>query len=126
MLKGKVVIVTGGTKGIGKGIADTLKKEHATVIVSARNKENTKHHFIKCDVTNKFEVENLVKEVIKKYKKIDILVNNAGIYPFVHFSKMKREDWDKVLDVNLDGVFNQNISYIFEVSWPSCKYFMND
>ncbi len=105
MLKGKVAIVTGGTSGIGEGIANKFKKEGAKVVVSARKKVKTKHHFIKCDVTNPEDVKNLVKETIKKYKKIDILVNNAGIYPFVEFKNMTEQQWDQVIDVNLKSLY---------------------
>ena len=106
MLKGKVAIVTGGTKGIGKGIADALSKEGAQVIITARTKVPTKHYFVQCDVSKSSDVKNLVAEVIKKFKKIDILVNNAGIYPFMPFEKMTEDDWDKVISTNLKGIFN--------------------
>ena len=105
-LKGKVAIVTGGTKGIGKGIADMLSKYGAKVVVSARKPEKSRYYFVKCDVSNFIEANNLVNEAIRKYRKIDILVNNAGIYPFVPFDKMTEEQWDQVIDVNLKGVFN--------------------
>ncbi len=106
MLKGKVAIVTGGTKGIGKGIADKFAQEGAHVIVTARHKSPTHHHFIQCDVSNSCEVKGMVDVVIKKYKRIDILVNNAGIYPFIPFEQMKEKDWDSVIAVNLKGIFN--------------------
>jgi len=106
MLNGKVAIVTGGTEGIGKGIADKYAELGAKVVVCARRKKKTKHYFVKCDVSNSEEVKNLVKETIKKYKKIDILVNNAGIFPFVPFPKMTFDQWRQVLSVNLDGIFN--------------------
>ncbi len=106
MLKGKVAIVTGGTLGIGKGIADKLSKQGAKVVICARKKIKSKHFFVKCDVSKPEEAKNLVEQTIKKYKKIDILVNNAGVYPFVPFDKMTYEQWKSVLSVNLDGIFN--------------------
>ena len=106
MLKGKVAIVTGGTKGIGKGIADMLAANHAKVVVCARNLEKTKHYFVKCDVSKFVDVQNLISETIKKFRKIDILVNNAGVYPFKSLSEMSEEEWDKVIDVDLKSVFN--------------------
>jgi 3-oxoacyl-[acyl-carrier protein] reductase len=60
---------------------------------------------VKCDVSNKADVDNLINEASKKFKNIDVLVNNAGIYPFVTFDKMTEKDWDKVLDVNLKSIF---------------------
>ena len=105
-LRGKVAIVTGGTMGIGKGIADCLKKYGAKVVVSARHPVKTKHYFVKCDVSNFDDVKNLIEATLKKYKRIDILVNNAGIYPFVPFPDMTEEQWDEVIAVNLKGLFN--------------------
>lgn len=105
-LKGRIAIITGGTKGIGRGIADVLAKYGAKVVVSARNAEKTKHHFVKCDVSKYNDARCLVQETLKKYKKLDILVNNAGIYPFVPLLQITEEQWDKVIDVNLKGVFN--------------------
>lgn len=106
MLKDKVAIVTGGTQGIGKGIADKLSSYGAKVVVCARKEHKTKHHFIKCDVANGKEVKRMVDEVIKKFGKVDILVNNAGIYPFVNLKDMTEEQWDQVIDINLKGVYN--------------------
>jgi len=106
MLKGKVAIVTGGTMGIGKGIADALSRYGAKVVVCARHEEKSKHFFVQCDVSSSKDVKKLIDETIKKYKKIDILVNNAGIFPFVSLKDMTEEQWDQVINVNLKGVFN--------------------
>jgi len=106
MLKGKVAIVTGGTMGIGLGIADKLAEMGASVVVSARHPAKTKHFFVKCDVSNSKDVQNLIAATIKKYKKVDILVNNAGIYPFVSLKDMTEQQWDEVINVNLKGTFN--------------------
>lgn len=116
-LKNKVVIVTGAKQGIGFGIAQAFAKEGANVVVSDINHEGSekaakkllkykvKAIGIGCDVSKKEEVDNLVKETIKKFGKIDILVNNAGIFPFIPFNKMTESDWDKVIDVNLKSIF---------------------
>lgn len=106
ILKGKVAIVTGGTKGIGKGIADKLKEQGARVVVFARHEEKSKHYFVKCDVSNSLEVKNLVEWTVRKFKKIDILVNNAGVYPFVAFKDMTEQQWDEVINNDLKSVFN--------------------
>lgn len=105
-LKGKVAIVTGGSKGIGKGIADTLAEYGAHVVVCSRKKTKTKHHLVQGDVTNVADCSKVVSATLKKFGRIDILVNNAGIYPFVPFKDMTRKQWDQVMDVNLNGVFN--------------------
>ena len=113
----KVVIVTGAGKGIGRGVAHTFAKEGYNVVVSDINYEECltvvseiealgkKALAVKCDVSLKAEVENLVAEAIKKFGGLDVLVNNAGIFPFVPFMEMTEENWDKVMDVNLKSIF---------------------
>jgi 3-oxoacyl-[acyl-carrier protein] reductase len=116
-LKNKTAIVTGAGRGIGRGIAIALAKEGCDLVVSDINQEDcekvaeeikklgVKSLAVKCDVSNKKEVEELFKETTKEFGKLDILVNNAGIFPFVPFKDMQEADWDKVLNVNLKSVF---------------------
>ncbi len=113
----KVVIVTGAGKGIGRGIAHTFAKDGYSVVVSDVNYEECltvvseiealgkKAIAIKCDVSLKSEVKNLVAETMKEFGRLDVLVNNAGIFPFVPFMDMTEENWDKVIDVNLKSIF---------------------
>lgn len=115
--KDKTAVVTGAGKGIGRGIAVALARAGYNVVVSDIVKEDgekvaeelkasgVKALAIKCDVSNKSEVENLFSSAAREFGKVDILVNNAGIYPFVPFEKMNEADWDKVMSVNLKGVF---------------------
>jgi len=79
-LLGKIALVTGGTKGIGKAIADQLTEQGAIVIVSARNEPDKlpKQEFMASDVTNADSVNALAEKILSKYGKIDILINNAG------------------------------------------------
>jgi 3-oxoacyl-[acyl-carrier protein] reductase len=116
-LKDKVAIVTGAGQGIGKAIALALAKKGAKVVVTdisekrfevVRTIEETgsQAFAVKCDVSNKGDVENTVKKVLSKFGRIDILVNNAGVYPFKPFEEMTEQEWDKVLNVNLKSVFN--------------------
>ncbi len=116
-LKNKVAIVTGARQGIGYGIALVLTKEGCSVVVSDIDEEGCKNVVkkieslgskalaIKCDVSKKAEVDNLITKAVDTFGKLDILVNNAGIFPFKPFLEMTEEDWDKVLDVNLKSVF---------------------
>ena len=116
-LKDKTAIVTGARQGIGKGIVEALAKEGCNVVISDIVEEDCEKVVeeikkmgvealaIKCDVSKKEDVDNLIAETIKKFGKLDILVNNAGIYPFVSFMEMRESDWDKVLDINLKSVF---------------------
>jgi len=114
---GKVVIVTGGAQGIGKRIALDFLERKAKVIIFDVNEEllySTKEELSKygevdiynVDVRDYSLVEKTVDKIIDKHSKIDILVNNAGITKDNIILKLKEEEWDKVLAVNLKGVFN--------------------
>ncbi len=117
-LEGKVVIITGSGQGIGKAIALLLAEKGANIAVTdidiKRTEEtlreieslNRKGLAIGVDVTNYNEVEAMVKKVVDTFGVIHILVNNAGIIRDSLIIRMKEEDWDAVLDVNLKGTFN--------------------
>jgi len=116
-LKNKIAIVTGAGRGIGRGIALALAEAGAKVVVSDINLEdcekvvgeisgkNGQAFAVKCDVSKKAEVDEMISKTIEKFGQLDILVNNAGIFPFKPFLEMTEEDWDKVLDVNLKSIF---------------------
>lgn len=116
-LKNKVAIVTGGKQGIGLGIAKVLANHGCRVVVSDLDQEGcdkavselqsagAEAFGIKCDVSNKADVDALIEQTMAKYGQLDILVNNAGIFPFVPFVEMKETDWDKVMNVNLKSIF---------------------
>ncbi|MDU2489092.1 MAG: 3-oxoacyl-[acyl-carrier-protein] reductase [Clostridium celatum] len=119
MLKGKNVIVTGATRGIGREIALTLAQNGANIAMNYRNLNSEVEDLIneiksfgvnalaiKCDVSISEEVDKFVKEVKSHYNTIDILVNNAGITKDGLILRMKEEDFNDVLDVNLKGTFN--------------------
>ena len=119
MLKGKNVIVTGATRGIGREIALTLAQNGANIAINYRNLNSEVENLlneiksfgvdalaIKCDVSMTDEVDNYIKEVKTHYNTIDVLVNNAGITKDGLILRMKEEDFDDVLDVNLKGTFN--------------------
>ncbi len=112
-LKGTVVLITGGTRGIGKAIAEAFKKAGATVYIMGTNRERTEAvaqeigvKGVKMDVTDREEVKKVVSEITEKEGKIDVLINNAGITRDTLFLRMKDEDWDAVIDTNLNGVYN--------------------
>ena len=116
-LKGKVAIVTGARRGIGKGIALAFAKAGADVVVSdidLKDCEKVTKEIeslgqqalaVKADVTNYEEVDQMVKSTLKKFSKIDILVNNAGILIYKPFLEITEDVWDKTLDTNLKGYF---------------------
>lgn len=115
----KVALITGGTRGIGRQIAVTLAKEGYDIAVNyitlSDEVENTKKEVekagVKCitvcgDVSKFDDSENMVKEVVNEFGRIDVLVNNAGITKDMLIMRMKREDFESVIDVNLVGTFN--------------------
>ena len=116
-LNGKVALVTGGTKGIGFGMAMALAHYGADVAIVGRNREdgaaaerelkakNVKAKFFAADVTDKAEVSEVVQQVADEFGKIDILVNNAGMNIRKPLIEVEEEDWDRVLTTNLKGVF---------------------
>lgn len=119
MLTGKIALVTGASRGIGKQTAITLASYGATVIVNyngskekaeevvAEIKENGGNASVYgCNVSDYAAVETMMKDILSEYGRIDILVNNAGITKDGLLMKMSEEDYDAVLDINLKGTFN--------------------
>ena len=116
-LRDKVVLITGAGQGIGEGIALRLAEDGGDIIVSDVNEENAKKVSeniiknggksiaLKIDVSNSASVNNGVKKVIEEFKRIDILVANAGIVQIKGVEDITEEDWDKLMAVNLKGVF---------------------
>ncbi|MEN4759133.1 SDR family oxidoreductase [Chryseobacterium sp. C39-AII1] len=104
-LAGKVALVTGGTKGIGKAIADELAGLGAKVIVSARSKPEgaLEHTFIAADLTKPEDNDHLAKEIIEAHGQLDILINNVGgtSAPAGGFSVLSDSDWENDLQLNL-------------------------
>lgn len=105
-LNGKIALVTGGTKGAGKAIAERLLQAGATVIITARNapeKENSKLHFIASDLSTAAGSQKVVSEILSAYGKLDILVNNLGASgtPAGGFAALTDEDWESTLQTNL-------------------------
>ncbi|WP_204105925.1 MULTISPECIES: 3-oxoacyl-[acyl-carrier-protein] reductase [Spirulina sp. CCY15215] len=117
-LKGKVAIVTGASRGIGRSIALSLASEGAKVAVNyARSRDSADEVVaeitalggeaiaLQGDVSQPDQVENLINETKGKFGRIDVLVNNAGITRDTLLLRMKLEDWQAVIDLNLTGVF---------------------
>jgi 3-oxoacyl-[acyl-carrier protein] reductase len=117
-LEGKVALVTGASRGIGREIALELARQGANVAVNYAGSESKANQVvdeikaigkeafvIKCDVSNSDEVAAMVKETVDRFGKLDILVNNAGITKDNLLMRMKEEEWDDVININLKGVF---------------------
>ncbi len=117
-LKSQVALVTGASRGIGRAIALSLATEGANIVVNYANSSAAAEEIVKeivagggnaialqADVSKAEEVESLFKAVMDKWQRIDILVNNAGITRDTLLLRMKPEDWQAVIDLNLTGVF---------------------
>lgn len=114
----QVVLVTGASKGIGKGIARVFAQEGATVILSARNETDLANtctelkeyganvFYYPCDVSQRQDVDQLVAYVEQKHGSLDVVCHNAGIYPEARLENMSLSEWQHVIDTNLTGTFN--------------------
>ena len=118
-LSGKICIVTGGSRGIGRGICLELARDGANIIVNYSSDEKAaaqvvseveslgkKARMYKADVSSFEQVSKMVEYVYNEFKRIDILVNNAGIAKDMLLLRMTEEDWNRVININLKGIFN--------------------
>ena len=118
LLENQVVLVTGGSRGIGKSVALACAREGARVIINYAGNVNAAEETVKeitdlgqkclavqADISKLADVERLIEEATAEFGKIDVLVNNAGITRDGLLMRMKEEDWDAVIETNLKGVF---------------------
>jgi 3-oxoacyl-[acyl-carrier protein] reductase len=116
-LNGKVAIITGAGAGIGKETALLFSREGAKIVIADIDEKSGKEtealikktgegFFFKLDVTNREQIKSMVEETLRKYSRIDILINNAGIVSDARIIKMTEVQWDRVININLKGVFN--------------------
>lgn len=114
----KTVVVTGGSRGIGKAIVYAFAKAGYNVILNYNNSVQSAKDIVqdleacggvvemfKADISNRDEVNSMMEYVVKEFGKIDVLVNNAGICDVKLFTEMKEEEWDNIMNVNLKGVY---------------------
>jgi NADP-dependent 3-hydroxy acid dehydrogenase YdfG len=117
-LKNKVVLITGASSGIGKATAMKLAKEGASVVLCARSEDELKKLkekiendggkalVVKTDVTKPADFKNAVSRTLDEYGSVDVLINNAGLMPLSYIEKLKTDEWEKMVDVNIKGVLN--------------------
>ena len=108
----KVILITGGSRGIGREIAINLVKKGYKVIANYNKSEEKALELIKkdieiykADVSKRNEVKKMIQDIIKKYKKIDVLVNNAGISSNNLFTDVSDEEWNNMININLYSAF---------------------
>ncbi|MEH6996557.1 SDR family oxidoreductase [Neobacillus drentensis] len=116
-LKGKTAIVTGGGRGLGEQIAIAYAEAGANVVVCSRNVEACKEvserleklgvrsQALQCDVSNYDDIQNVVQKTVEEFGTIDILVNNSGASWIAPPLEMETDKWDRIMDINLKGVF---------------------
>lgn len=117
-LENRVILITGASSGIGKAAAHKLAKDGAKVVLMARSEDELKELkqkiesnggsalVAKGDVTSKSDFKNAVDKTLNEYGKIDGLINNAGLMPLSYINKLKTDEWEKMVDVNIKGVLN--------------------
>ena len=117
-LRGRTAVVTGASKGIGYAVADALVAAGSNVIICARNSDDVSRASaalgdrgegrvvgVTCDMRNHDEVRRLVGRAVEEFGGLDVLVNNAGVGHFAPIDEISLEDWHRVLETNLNGVF---------------------
>lgn len=117
-IKDKVIIITGASSGIGEATALKLSKEGAKVVLTARREDKLnelkkiiednggKAFVIIADVTKKSDMEKLVAKTLEAYGTVNAIINNAGLMPLSYVKKLKTDEWEKMVDVNIKGVLN--------------------
>ena len=101
----RVAVVTGGARGIGRGIVDALAARGADVVVADLDPGTGDEEAVRVDVTDERSVRDLVQVVIERHGRLDILVNNAGVSRSLPFVDIEEAEWDRVFDVNVKGVY---------------------
>jgi NADP-dependent 3-hydroxy acid dehydrogenase YdfG len=115
-IRGKVIVITGASSGLGEAAARRLSAEGATVVLGARRTERLaslsrelgtkggKSLVVATDVTNRAQVQKLVDSAVETFGRIDVLINNAGVMPLSPLANLKVDEWDRMIDVNIKGV----------------------
>ncbi|MFF2483323.1 SDR family oxidoreductase [Paenibacillus sp. NPDC058071] len=116
--KGKVVVITGASSGIGEAAARLLAEKGAKLVLAARREERLQAvvseikqaggeaSYIKADVVSAEDLQQVAQFALRQYGRIDVLVNNAGIMPVSKLSELRVKDWDQMMEVNVKGVLN--------------------
>jgi NADP-dependent 3-hydroxy acid dehydrogenase YdfG len=115
-IKGKVVVITGASSGLGEAAARLLSAEGASVVLGARradrleslagelNRNGGKAVAVATDVTQREQVKRLVDAAVQKFRRVDVMINNAGIMPRTPLERLTIDDWDRTIDINIKGV----------------------
>jgi NADP-dependent 3-hydroxy acid dehydrogenase YdfG len=115
-IEGKVVVITGASSGMGEAAARHLVAQGASVVLGARrierlqsladelNNQGGKALAVETDVTDPNQVQRLVDEAVQTHGRVDVIINNAGLMPHSPLERLKIDDWNRMIDVNIKGV----------------------
>jgi NADP-dependent 3-hydroxy acid dehydrogenase YdfG len=115
-IKNKIVVITGGSSGLGKATARLLSAQGATIVLGARRTDRLQSLAkeleaeggnalaVTTDVTRREDVQSLVHAAVKTFGRIDVMINNAGVMPQAPLERLKVDEWDRMIDVNIKGV----------------------
>ena len=136
-IEGKVVVITGGSSGLGEATARYLAEKGAKIVLGARRlnkleviadeirKSGGAIEVLKTDVTKANDVKALVKKAIDSFGKIDVMINNAGIMPLAPLAALKVDEWDSMIDVNIKGVLYGIAAALPEFQKQKSGHFIN-
>ncbi|NRT10568.1 MULTISPECIES: SDR family oxidoreductase [Flavobacterium] len=136
-IEGKVVVITGGSSGLGEATARFLAEKGAKIVLGARRldkleviadeirKSGGAIEVLKTDVTKANDVKALVKKAIDSFGKIDVMINNAGIMPLAPLAALKVDEWDSMIDVNIKGVLYGIAAALPEFQKQKSGHFIN-
>ncbi|QVY66360.1 SDR family oxidoreductase [Polaribacter sp. Q13] len=136
-IEGKVVVITGGSSGLGEATARYLAEKGAKIVIGARRlnkleviadeirKSGGAIEVLKTDVTKANDVKALVKKAIDSFGKIDVMINNAGIMPLAPLAALKVDEWDSMIDVNIKGVLYGIAAALPEFQKQKSGHFIN-
>ena len=118
-LSGKTAIITGASRGLGREMANALAQQGSNVVIADLDKQQVQHAAeeikrennvktlaVQVDVTKEDQVENLIQLTVETFGKIDVVINNAGICQKINAEEMSLQDWNKTMEVNVNGVFS--------------------
>ena len=136
-IQGKVIVITGASSGLGEATARLLAAEGARVVLGARRADRLQalvaelaqqgHEAIAVgtDVTDRAQVQKLVDTAVQSYGRIDVILNNAGLMPHSPLERLKVEDWDRMIDVNLRGVLYGIAAALPQMQRQKAGHFIN-
>jgi NADP-dependent 3-hydroxy acid dehydrogenase YdfG len=136
-IEGKVVVITGASSGLGETTARHLSAQGATVVLGARRQDRIeklagelnaaggKAIAVKTDVTKREQVDDLVGAAVQTYGRVDVMINNAGLMPQSLLERLKLDEWDRMIDVNIKGVLYGIAAALPQMKQQKAGHFIN-